>query len=140
MTPEDATSAEPEEAAGLRDRTKARAVSVGTAVMAACIIGLFIAGQPLLAFGVLVAALGALEAFVWADTRGLSGFKCLVSMIGYLLVLPLGAVATVAILLGLSFTFNLIRLALVLALVALATWGLATLPFHAVRSLVRKRY
>jgi hypothetical protein len=140
VTPEVEISADPEDDPALSEREKARAVTVGTVLTAACIIGLFIAGEFLLAFGVLVAVAGALEAYIWADARGLSGFKRIFAMLGFLLVLPLGVVATAAMLLGLSLAFNLIRLALVLALVALLTWGLATLPFYVVRTLVSKRY
>lgn len=139
---EEATAAgEPATARTLSDRAKAKAqaVPVGTAVVAACVIGLFIAGLPLLAFGVLVAALGSLEAFIWADARGLSGFKRIFAVIGFLLVLPCGAVATVALLLGLSFAFNFIKMVLLLAFLGVLIWALVSLPFHAVGSLLNRR-
>lgn len=135
-------SAGPAEARTLSDRAKAQAFPVAAVVTAASLLVLFLVGRPLLAFGILVTALCAFEAFVWADTRGFrgsSGLKFILTMVGSVLLLPLGIVATVAILLGLSLVFNLIQLALLVAFLALLIWGVATVPFHMVRSLLRKR-
>ena len=142
MRSEESTSADPSETSTLSDRAKAQAVPVAAVVTAASVLGLFLAGQLFLAFAILVIALCALEAFIWADTRdfhGFGGFKFIFAMVGSLLLVPFGIVATLAILLGLNSAFNLIRLVLLVAFLVLLIWGLATLPFHVVRSLLRKR-